>query len=80
MSHAVYMELFALGSCLPGPTSTQVSFAIGTVRKGVLGASLVSSLALHAAAHSTPLRAPGLDSQRRVLLNAVGRRRVQVAC
>ncbi len=37
MSHAVYMELFALGSCLPGPTSTQVSFAIGTVRQGVSG-------------------------------------------
>jgi chromate transport protein ChrA len=37
MSNEVFMELFALGSCLPGPTSTQVSFAIGTVRKGVLG-------------------------------------------
>lgn len=37
MSDEVYMELFALGQCLPGPTSTQVSFALGTVRKGVLG-------------------------------------------
>lgn len=37
MSDSVFMELFALGQCLPGPSSTQVSFAIGTVRKGVLG-------------------------------------------
>lgn len=44
MSHAVYMELFALGSCLPGPTSTQVSFAIGTIRKGVLGGLLSGAL------------------------------------
>jgi len=34
MSESVYMELFALGQCMPGPTSTQVSFAIGTVKKG----------------------------------------------
>lgn len=33
----VFAELFSLGQCLPGPTSTQVSFAIGTVKKGVLG-------------------------------------------
>ncbi len=36
----VFTELFALGQCLPGPTSTQVSFAIGTVKKGVLGGFL----------------------------------------
>lgn len=44
MSHEVYMELFALGQCLPGPSSTQVSFAIGTVRKGVLGGLLSGAL------------------------------------
>lgn len=37
MSEQLYLELFALGGCLPGPTSTQVSFALGTVKKGVLG-------------------------------------------
>lgn len=41
----VFTELFALGQCLPGPTSTQVSFAIGTVKKGVLG-GFVGSLSL----------------------------------
>ncbi|KAJ9527912.1 hypothetical protein QJQ45_005640 [Haematococcus lacustris] len=44
MSNGVFMELFALGSCLPGPTSTQVSFAMGTVRKGVLGGLLSGAL------------------------------------
>ena len=39
MSEQLFMELFALGGCLPGPTSTQVSFAMGTVKKGVLGES-----------------------------------------
>lgn len=37
MSDEVYGELFALGQCMPGPTSTQVSFAIGVVKKGVRG-------------------------------------------
>jgi chromate transporter len=37
MSDEVYGELFALGQCVPGPTSTQVSFAIGIVKKGVRG-------------------------------------------
>lgn len=40
----VFTELFALGQCLPGPTSTQVSFAIGTVKKGVLGGLLSGAL------------------------------------
>lgn len=44
MTQAVFMEMFALGSCLPGPTSTQVSFAIGTVRKGVWGGLLSGAL------------------------------------
>jgi chromate transporter len=37
MSDEVYAELFALGQCMPGPTSTQVSFAIGIIKKGVSG-------------------------------------------
>lgn len=37
MSEEVYGELFALGQFMPGPTSTQVSFAIGIVKKGVTG-------------------------------------------
>lgn len=37
MSASVFAELLALGQCLPGPTSTQVSFAIGVVQKGVFG-------------------------------------------
>lgn len=39
LSTVVYGELFALGQCVPGPTSTQVSFAIGIVKKGIRGAS-----------------------------------------
>jgi chromate transporter len=37
MSNEVYGELFALGQCMPGPTSTQVSFAIGIIKKGAPG-------------------------------------------
>ncbi|KXZ42994.1 hypothetical protein GPECTOR_108g189 [Gonium pectorale] len=44
MSMQVFAELFSLGQCLPGPTSTQVSFAIGTVKKGVLGGLLSGAL------------------------------------
>ncbi|KAG6546492.1 hypothetical protein Mapa_012041 [Marchantia paleacea] len=40
MSLDIYAELFALGQCMPGPTSTQVSFAIGTIKKGVKGGLL----------------------------------------
>lgn len=40
MSEEVYGELFALGQFMPGPTSTQVSFAIGIVKKGVPGGCL----------------------------------------
>ncbi|KAL3680672.1 hypothetical protein R1sor_023628 [Riccia sorocarpa] len=40
MSTDIYAELFALGQCMPGPTSTQVSFAIGTIKKGVTGGLL----------------------------------------
>lgn len=34
------MELLALGSCLPGPTSTQMSFAIGITKQGWAGGLL----------------------------------------
>lgn len=44
MTQAVYMELFSLGQFLPGPTSTQVSFAIGTIKKGALGGLLSGAL------------------------------------
>mmetsp|Transcript_23493 Transcript_23493/g.39353 ORF Transcript_23493/g.39353 Transcript_23493/m.39353 type:complete len:433 (-) Transcript_23493:498-1796(-) len=37
MSASVFAELLALCQCLPGPTSTQVSFAIGVVQQGTLG-------------------------------------------
>ncbi len=42
MSDEVYGELFALGQCMPGPTSTQVSFAIGVIKKGVSGEHHIS--------------------------------------
>lgn len=40
MSSVVFLELLALGQCLPGPTSTQMSFAIGVVKKGIPGGLL----------------------------------------
>ena len=43
MSASVYLELLALSQCLPGPTSTQVSFALGVVQKGVLGGLLTGA-------------------------------------
>jgi len=42
-SSSLFMELFALGQCLPGPTSTQVSFALGIIKKGV-GGGLLSGI------------------------------------
>jgi chromate transporter len=39
----VFAELLALGQCLPGPTSTQLSYAIGIYKGGPL-AGLVSGL------------------------------------
>mmetsp|Transcript_6663 Transcript_6663/g.10537 ORF Transcript_6663/g.10537 Transcript_6663/m.10537 type:complete len:361 (+) Transcript_6663:327-1409(+) len=44
MPDSVFMEFFALGQCLPGPTSTQVSFAIGVVKKGIYGGLLSGML------------------------------------
>mmetsp|Transcript_30756 Transcript_30756/g.73889 ORF Transcript_30756/g.73889 Transcript_30756/m.73889 type:complete len:571 (+) Transcript_30756:69-1781(+) len=43
-SDSLFMEIFALGQCLPGPTSTQVSFAIGVVKKGIPGGLLSGML------------------------------------
>jgi chromate transport protein ChrA len=40
MSDGVFVELLALGTCMPGPTSTQMSFAIGVVQKGISGGLL----------------------------------------
>ena len=37
MSDHMFLELFALGGSLPGPTSTEVSFALGAVKQGVFG-------------------------------------------
>lgn len=40
VSGSVYLELLALCQCLPGPTSTQLSFAMGNTQQGVLGGLL----------------------------------------
>jgi chromate transporter len=40
MSESAFLELFSLSSCLPGPTSTQVSFALGAIKKGIPGGLL----------------------------------------
>ena len=36
MTRGVFSELLALGQCMPGPTSTQMSFAIGTTQRGAV--------------------------------------------
>ena len=40
MKMGIFTELLALGQCLPGPTSTQMSFAIGVTKKGIPGGLL----------------------------------------
>lgn len=40
MPMEVFTELFAVCQCLPGPSSTQMSFALGTTKKGVPGGLL----------------------------------------
>ena len=47
MSETVFMGLFALAACLPGPTSTQVSFALGAVKRGIPGGLLGGILFQH---------------------------------
>jgi chromate transporter len=36
----VFAELLALGQCMPGPTSTQMSFALGTLKGGLKGGAV----------------------------------------
>ena len=40
ITSAVFLELLGLAQCLPGPTSTQVSFALGVGQKGGPGGLL----------------------------------------
>lgn len=58
MSSQVFMELFSLGQCLPGPTSTQVSFAMGIVKKGVWGKLFPSTAACWQLAHGASVVGP----------------------
>ena len=44
MSQGVFSELLALGQCMPGPTSTQMSFAMGITQRGALGGVLSGGL------------------------------------
>mmetsp|Transcript_8138 Transcript_8138/g.17749 ORF Transcript_8138/g.17749 Transcript_8138/m.17749 type:complete len:428 (-) Transcript_8138:167-1450(-) len=37
LSSSRYTELIAMANCLPGPSSTQVAFALGVLQQGVLG-------------------------------------------
>jgi chromate transporter len=36
-SYTVFAELLMLGQCMPGPTSTQMGFALGVLKKGLSG-------------------------------------------
>ena len=42
---SLFLEFLALAQCLPGPTSTQVSFMLGVVSKGVTGGLVSGELA-----------------------------------
>jgi chromate transporter len=44
ISSTIFAELLSLGQCLPGPTSTQVSFALGVTQRGVSGGLLSGGL------------------------------------
>ena len=44
LTSTVFLELLGLSQCLPGPTSTQVSFAIGVVQKGIAGGFMTGDL------------------------------------
>ncbi|EFN55707.1 hypothetical protein CHLNCDRAFT_35448 [Chlorella variabilis] len=39
-TYMVFTELLMLGQCMPGPTSTQMGFAIGVLKKGLSGGLL----------------------------------------
>uniref|UniRef100_A0A7S3CFB4 Chromate transporter n=1 Tax=Chloropicon roscoffensis TaxID=1461544 RepID=A0A7S3CFB4_9CHLO len=47
LSSQVFTEFLALGQCVSGPTSTQMAFAIGVVKKGTMGGLLSGSMFLH---------------------------------
>lgn len=42
-TYVVFTELLMLGQCMPGPTSTQMGFALGVLKKGLAG-GLVSGI------------------------------------
>lgn len=39
-TYLVFTELLMLGQCVPGPTSTQMGFALGVLKKGLKGGAL----------------------------------------
>ena len=46
--YSAFAELIALAQCLPGPSSTQVAFALGALRRGVPGGLLTGVCFQHA--------------------------------
>ena len=66
MTQATFTELLALAQCLPGGMSTQMSFAIGTTRKGVLGGVLSGTLFQFRFAFNVPV---GAGAVAEVLVN-----------
>ena len=56
-SNLVFTELFMLGQCMPGPTSTQMGFAQGVLKKGLAGGLVSGAL----------FQGPGL-----LILSAIG--------
>ena len=53
----IFTELFMLGQCMPGPTSTQMGFALGVLKKGLTGGLVSGAL----------FQGPGL-----LMLSAIG--------
>lgn len=53
----VFTELFMLGQCMPGPTSTQMGFSLGVLKKGLSGGLVSGAL----------FQGPGL-----IMLSAIG--------
>eukprot|EP00386_Alphamonas_edax_P008476 GDKI01027769.1.p1 GENE.GDKI01027769.1~~GDKI01027769.1.p1 ORF type:complete len:466 (-),score=96.26 GDKI01027769.1:17-1387(-) len=47
VSDKLFAELLGLGHCLPGPTSTQMSFALGITQRGVWGGLLTGMLFMY---------------------------------
>lgn len=56
-SNLIFTELFMLGQCMPGPTSTQMGFAQGVLKKGLAGGLVSGAL----------FQGPGL-----LILSAIG--------